>query len=288
MDYNKLKIFFRLLRVKQYTKNLMLFIPIVFAREVFNKALFLNTSLVFIGFCLIASSTYILNDIIDAPKDRLHPKKKNRPIAKGDISIKLASFIGISLFIIGSILVIRVSMLAFAMSMVYVLNSFVYSFYFKKKQLFDVFFIAFGFLIRIYIGAFAAYVDVSPYLFLDMFFISLYLGFGKRRYELFTMEEKSEDFKEVLKYYSVYYLDQLMVISATLGLGIYTMYTLSIPSKIFFYSVIIATFGIFRYYHITHNLKSGEPSEELLNDKLILLSAIALVLYDGVILYFHF
>ncbi|MGC9144340.1 UbiA prenyltransferase family protein [Hydrogenobaculum sp.] len=288
MDYNKLKIFLRLLRVKQYTKNLMLFIPIVFAREIFHTKPFFHTALAFLGFCLITSSTYILNDIIDAPKDRLHPKKKNRPIAKGDISIKTASVVGIFLFVVGSMLVIKASILAFGMSMVYVLNSFVYSFYFKKKQLFDVFFIAFGFLIRIYIGAFASSVDVSPYLFLDMFFISLYLGFGKRRYELFTMEEKSQDFKEVLKYYSVYYLDQLMVISATLSLGIYAMYTLSVPSKIFFYSVIIATFGIFRYYHITHNLKSGEPSEELLNDKLILLSAVLLVLYDGVILYFHF
>ncbi len=288
MDYNKLKIFLRLLRVKQYTKNLMLFIPIVFAREIFHTKPFFHTALAFLGFCLITSSTYILNDIIDAPKDRLHPKKRNRPIAKGDISIKTASMVGIFLFVVGSILVIKASILAFGMSMVYVLNSFVYSFYFKKKQLFDVFFIAFGFLIRIYIGAFASSVDVSPYLFLDMFFISLYLGFGKRRYELFTMEEKSQDFKEVLKYYSVYYLDQLMVISATLSLGIYAMYTLSVPSKIFFYSVIIATFGIFRYYHITHNLKSGEPSEELLNDKLILLSASLLVLYDGVILYFHF
>ncbi|HEK24923.1 MAG TPA: prenyltransferase, partial [Hydrogenobaculum sp.] len=281
MDYNKLKIFLRLLRVKQYTKNLMLFIPIVFAREIFHTKPFFHTALAFLGFCLITSSTYILNDIIDAPKDRLHPKKKNRPIAKGDISIKTASVVGIFLFVVGSMLVIKASILAFGMSMVYVLNSFVYSFYFKKKQLFDVFFIAFGFLIRIYIGAFASSVDVSPYLFLDMFFISLYLGFGKRRYELFTMEEKSQDFKEVLKYYSVYYLDQLMVISATLSLGIYAMYTLSVPSKIFFYSVIIATFGIFRYYHITHNLKSGEPSEELLNDKLILLSAVLLVLYDG-------
>ncbi|MGC8588832.1 MAG: UbiA prenyltransferase family protein [Hydrogenobaculum sp.] len=288
MDYNKLKIFLRLLRVKQYTKNLMLFIPIVFAREIFHTKPFFHTALAFLGFCLITSSTYILNDIIDAPKDRLHPKKKNRPIAKGDISIKTASVVGIFLFVVGSMLVIKASILAFGMSMVYVLNSFVYSFYFKKKQLFDVFFIAFGFLIRVYIGAFASSVDVSPYLFLDMFFISLYLGFGKRRYELFTMEEKSQDFKEVLKYYSVYYLDQLMVISATLSLGIYAMYTLSVPSKIFFYSVIIATFGIFRYYHITHNLKSGEPSEELLNDKLILLSAVLLVLYDGVILYFHF
>ncbi|GAB6077840.1 UbiA prenyltransferase family protein [Hydrogenobaculum acidophilum] len=288
MDYNKLKIFFRLLRAKQYTKNLMLFIPIVFAREIFHTKPLLHTTLAFLGFCLITSSTYILNDIIDAPKDRLHPKKKNRPIAKGDISINAASMVGVFLFVVGAMLVIKASILAFGMSMLYVLNSFVYSFYFKKKQLFDVFFIAFGFLIRIYIGAFAASVDVSPYLFLDMFFISLYLGFGKRRYELFTMEEKSQDFKEVLKYYSVYYLDQLMVISATLGLGIYTMYTLSIPSKVFFYSVIIATFGIFRYYHITHNLKSGEPSEELLNDKLILLSATLLVLYDGVILYFHF
>ncbi|MGC8677012.1 MAG: UbiA prenyltransferase family protein [Hydrogenobaculum sp.] len=288
MDYNKLKIFLRLLRVKQYTKNLMLFIPIVFARDIFHTKPFFHTALAFLGFCLITSSTYILNDIIDAPKDRLHPKKKNRPIAKGDISIKTASVVGIFLFVVGSMLVIKASILAFGMSMVYVLNSFVYSFYFKKKQLFDVFFIAFGFLIRIYIGAFASSVDVSPYLFLDMFFISLYLGFGKRRYELFTMEEKSQDFKEVLKYYSVYYLDQLMVISATLSLGIYAMYTLSVPSKIFFYSVIIATFGIFRYYHITHNLKSGEPSEELLNDKIILLSAVLLVLYDGVILYFHF
>ncbi len=265
----------------------MIFIPIIFAKEVFNINMLRNTFLAFVGFCLIASFTYIINDIIDAPKDRLHPKKKNRPIAKGDISIKMAVFIAILVFLIGAFLLILSNIFAFLMSIVYVLNSLSYSFYFKKKQIFDVFFIAFGFLIRVYVGAFASSVEVSPYLFLVMFFISLYLGFGKRRYELLVMEEKSIDFKEVLKHYSVYYLDQLMVISATLSLGLYTMYTLSIKSKIFFYSVAIATFGIFRYYHITHNLKSGEPSEELLNDKLILLSAISLVLFDGMILYFH-
>ncbi len=284
MDFD-LKTFLRLLRVKQYTKNFMLFIPIIFAKEFLNVSILSKTILTFLGFCLIASSTYIVNDIIDAPKDKLHPKKKNRPIVSGKISMKTAIFFGVIIFFIGSILISISNIYAYIMSLAYVANSLSYSFYFKKKQLFDVFFIAFGFLIRVYVGAFASGVDVSPYLFLDMFFISLYLGFGKRRYELLLLENASIDFKEVLKHYSVYYLDQLMVISATLSLGIYTMYTLSIPSKIFFYSTVIATFGIFRYYHITHNLKSGEPSEELLNDKLILLSALSLVLYDGLILY---
>lgn len=284
MDF---KTIFKLLRVKQYTKNFMLFIPIIFAKEVFDVKILGNTCLAFVGFCLISSFTYIINDILDAPKDRLHPKKKNRPIARGDISIKLAIFISIAIFFIGSVLLVLSGIFVFLTSMIYILNSLSYSFYFKKKQIFDVFFISFGFLIRIYVGASASVVDVSPYLFLVMFFVSLYLGFGKRRYELLIMEENSIDFKEVLKHYSVYYLDQLMVISATLALGLYTIYTLSIQSKIFFYSVIIATFGIFRYYHITHNLKSGEPSEELLNDKLILLSSVILVLFDGIVLYFH-
>lgn len=278
----------RLIRVKQYTKNFILFLPFIFSGSFTDKTLFLKEGLAFMGFCFLSSSVYIINDIVDIEKDRLDPKKRNRPLAGKKISIKFALFLFFVLFSLSFLILFLVNILTLIGGILYFLNNILYSFYLKKKQLFDVFSIAFGFVIRVYVGAFAINVEVSQLLFLQMVFLSLYLGFGKRRYELLKLEDKAIDFKEVLRYYSVYYLDQLMLISASLSLVIYILYTLSFHNPYLVYSTIIATFGIFRYYHITHNLKQGEPSEELLNDKQILFSAVLLVIYDTVLIFKDF
>ncbi len=283
--FDLVKSILKLIRVKQYTKNFILFLPFIFSGSFMDKTLFLKESLAFIGFCFLSSSVYIINDIVDIEKDRLDPRKRTRPLASNKISIKFALFLFAILFSLSFLILFLVNIFTLIGGVLYFLNNVLYSFYLKKKQLFDVFSIAFGFVIRVYTGAFAINVEVSQLLFLEMVFLSLYLGFGKRRYELLKLEDKAIDFKEVLQYYSVYYLDQLMLISASLSLFIYILYTLSFHNSYLVYSTIIATFGVFRYYHITHNLKQGEPSEELLNDKQILISAILLVIYDAVLIF---
>lgn len=266
----------QLLRVKQYVKNILLFVPLVFSQEdlggIYNKIP--PTLLAFMSFSLASSFVYVINDIIDAKRDKLHPTKKNRPIASGRIDKKTAIKIALSVVFISLWLGIPLGYWFLLTLLAYIVNGFLYSLLFKNYQLFDAFSISFSYLLRIYAGAFAINVPVSGYLFLVIFFLSLFLAFGKRRYEILLLDEKVGEFKRVLKDYSVYYLDQLMVISATLTLTVYTLYIAQSPNKLLRYTIPIVVFGIFRYYHITHNLEKGEPSEDLLQDRYILFSGL--------------
>jgi len=266
-----LKMWFKLLRVKQYVKNFLLFVPLVFGKPVEEWIfLFPKVLLAFILFSLASSSIYIINDIKDREKDRLHPVKSKRPIASGKIGVNTALAIAIILLIV-SVLGAWFLNKTFAITLVlYLVNNLLYSFVLKSYQLLDVFSIAFGFVLRVYAGAAVINVPVSTYLFLTIFFLALFLGFGKRRYEILTLKADKERHRASLRDYTVYYLDQLMTISATLALVVYTIYVVEHTNKIMVFTVPVVVFGLFRYYHITHNLRRGEPSDDLLSDPGIL------------------
>jgi len=269
-----------LLRVKQYIKNLLVFVPLVFSQKdflgIYENSF--NALLAFLSFCALSSAIYIINDLVDYQKDRIHPVKSKRPLASGRVNRFTAILILISLLTINLPIFCYLGLYFSLVSTAYLANGILYTYIFKNLQLFDVFSISFGYIMRIYAGAYAIGVPVSGYLFLTIFFLSLFLAFGKRRYELLYLGEKSKDFKTVLKHYSVYYLDQLMVISATLTLVVYTIYVAQKGDIYLRFTIPVVVFGIFRYYHITHNLEKGEPSDDLLQDKMILLSAGAYII----------
>ncbi|MEO0164310.1 MAG: UbiA prenyltransferase family protein [candidate division WOR-3 bacterium] len=266
----------QLLRVKHYVKNILVFVPLIFSQKDI-PGIYQNlppTLLAFLSLSLASSFVYVINDLLDAERDKLHPTKRNRPIASGRIGKKTAIIIAISLVILSFLFGVPLGYWFLATLLAYTINGFLYSLFFKNYQLFDAFSLSFAYLLRVYAGAYAINVPVSGYLFLVIFFLSLFLAFGKRRYEIILLGERLEEFKRVLKDYSVYYLDQLMVISATLTLMVYTLYVAQSPNKLLRYTIPIVVFGIFRYYHITHNLERGEPSEDLLQDRYIMLSGL--------------
>ncbi len=269
-----------LLRVKQYVKNLLVFVPLVFSQKnllgIYENSF--NEFLAFLSFCALSSAVYIINDLRDYQKDKIHPIKSKRPLASGKISRFVAILILITLLAINLPIFYHLGLYFFIVSIAYLANGILYTYIFKNLQLFDVFSISFGYIMRIYAGAYAIDVPVSGYLFLTVFFLSLFLAFGKRRYELLYLGERSKDFKKVLGDYSVYYLDQLMVISATLTLVVYTIYVAQKGDIYLRFTIPVVVFGIFRYYHITHNLEKGEPSDDLLQDGIILLSAGAYII----------
>ncbi len=272
-----------LLRPHQWVKNLLVLIPLVFGHPPGRWGKFLlPVTFAFLAFCLIASSVYILNDVADRNVDRLHPVKSRRPIARGAIPVERAILLAAFFLVAGMAFSEAVSGALLVVGLLYFVNNLLYTFLLRDIPLLDVFSVAAGFLLRVYGGAVAVSVPVSVYLFLTVFFLALFFALGKRRHELLLLSGEASRHRKALRMYTVYYLDQLMLISATLALVVYTLYTIQHAHPGMVYTVPIAVFGIFRYYHLTHNLNRGEPSDDLLADPWILAAG---AVYGGVALW---
>lgn len=285
---------FHLLRPQQWIKNALVFTPWVFAAR--TPADLLNglipVVVTFAAFSLTASAVYAINDVIDADRDRLHPLKRHRPVASGVVAPATALALAAACAAMGLTLSGLASWEVTAYLVGYLVNNYVYSIWLKHVQLLDVFSLSLGFLLRVYAGAAAVDAPVSAYLFLTVLFLTLYLGLGKRRFELRLAKTDRDGGQPVspsgpdapstvplqpnnhrYNMYSIYYLDQLMLLTATMTLVLYTMYTLIEAAPGLVPTVPVVSFGIFRYYHLTHNLDRGEPSDDLVGDRWILTSS---------------
>ncbi|MGQ9863977.1 MAG: UbiA prenyltransferase family protein [Bacteroidia bacterium] len=271
-----LRAYIKLLRPAHYTKNLLIFVPMVFARQWDSVV---GYGIGFVSFCFLSSAIYVLNDIWDREADRKHPYKKYRPIAAGVIAPTEATGVAMGLLLASAAAGLYVGKHFWLFQAAYILNNLLYSWKLKHVQLLDVFSIAAGFVIRVFAGGAIASVPISAYLYLTVLFLSLYFALGKRRYELQITEGATT--RKVLHSYSVYYLDQLMVIAATLTLGVYAHYVIQSELSHLVWTVPVVVFGIFRYYHLTHNMGQGEPTRELLNDPYILGAGLV---YVGIVL----
>ena len=172
--------YLRLIRVKQYIKNIFFFLPLIFGGELFNGSLFIKTAAGAFLFSLASSAIYIINDIKDINEDKLHPKKCKRPIASGQINIKSGYFISILLFLVSTTGSFLLNKLFFLLLVFYLLLNFLYSFKFKHLPIIDVSVISTGFMIRVLSGAVLSGINPSVYLILMTFLISLFIAFAKR------------------------------------------------------------------------------------------------------------
>ena len=260
--------FLKLLRVHQWTKNLFVFVGVFFA-ELFLTSILIDAIFVFVSFCLASSIVYIMNDIKDVESDRQHPKKKHRPIASGAITEKQA--IGVlALLIVG----ITLSFLIIPLHAIFIIVSYIafnmaYTQLLKHIVLLDVFSIAFSFMLRVFAGTYGIGVPASSWLLITIIALALFLSLAKRYNEISLVGKKH---RKVLGMYSPEYLNNLVMISATLSIAFYSLYTISINKNIFHIATIpLVMYGFFRYLHITHIQKGGgDPSEELYKDKHIL------------------
>jgi len=194
-----LKTLTSLLRVKQYYKNTIIFLAIIFSGNILNINLLTTTIIGFISLCLVSSTNYIINDIIDIKKDKQHPEKKNRPIAAGKISPLKAFVIAIILFIISITLATILSInFLFAILTLFILTT-LYTFIFKKLQFLDISFIAANFTLRAIAGALLISVWISPFLILCPVFLSLFLSAGKRYSDMLLLKKKTHYTKNTLK-----------------------------------------------------------------------------------------
>lgn len=276
---NNIKVFLNLIRVKHYVKNFLIFFPLIFLKSLFTPS-FYNVLFGFISFSFMASVVYIINDIKDVKRDRTHPIKKNRPIASGKISIKSALIIAIILYILSLLFsfLANNSMFVFILLMAYLLLNILYTFKLKDVTILDVLLLVVFYVIRIYYGAVIIDVTVSSYLYLTIMSAAFYLSLGKRRCEL----EYSSESRKVLKIYTREYLSRFMDISLTLFLVFYSFWAMSLNEKYIIISMMIVFVIFMKYSMIMEKSKSGDPTEILFKDKVLML---LVTLYTAYIIY---
>lgn len=282
-----MKKYFVLMRVHQYIKNFLIFFPIFFSLNLLNWGKLEIVLISFLSFCLMCSSVYIINDIIDVEKDKLHPVKKNRPIASGIISLSRAKQLAVLLFLVSIILLyvvdgVKVTMLYLLM---YFILNIAYSFKLKNIPILDIAILSFGFVIRLLFGAAIIGVSVSNWLYLTILSISFYLVLGKRRNELRNQGGKS---RKVLLKYSFEFLDKNMYFCLTLGVIFYCLWCIdpfiikNYPKLV--YSIPIILLICLRYNFNIESSSFGDPVDVVLKDKVLL----TMILIYGIIIFILF
>lgn len=276
------------MRPFHWVKNLLIFVPLFFNGRILSISKVWLLIVAFLAFSFIASSVYILNDVKDADKDRLHPKKRFRPIASGKVSKKQAVIFWIFLFTISILLmglignIVGSYLVSFILPLIYLLMNLLYSNGLKNIPLVDVSIIAAGFVIRLYYGALVCGVTVSDVLLLTVISASFFLGFGKRRNEL----KKGTSTRKVLQAYNIYFLDKIMYVFISLTLVFYSFWTI-LKGRNLVYTVPLAMLIVADYCLIIESDSSdGDPAEVLKNSKslMCLLGVFILSMFVG--LYF--
>lgn len=282
----------KLCRVKHYIKNFLVLLPLVFSKNFFDGKQFASAVIGMFAFCLCCSAVYIINDIKDAEKDRKHPVKKDRPIASGKISIRMASILIVCLILLSLTCMFGIYKLydrnvsfAIVYLLLYLLINIAYSFGLKNKPIMDITVLALGFLLRVMFGGAVIEVEISSWLYLTILSISFYLGLGKRRNEL--MKYDGKETRSVLKYYSKDFLDKNMYVCMTLTIVFYALWSMSYASNLILWSIPIVMLIAMKYSLNIENVTSeGDPVEVILKDKFILFMGIVYILYIFSVIYF--
>ena len=274
-----LKALLKTMRPRQWTKNAFVFASLVFDVKLFHPTDFLRTLAGFGLFCIISSTVYIFNDILDLEADRQHPVKRNRPIASGKLPVPVAITAGILLalttLVAGYLLAWQFALVL----LVYLTLMLFYSKWLKHIPILDVMVLAAGFVLRVHAGTTLIIVErFSPWLYVIMTLLALYLGFGKRRAELSLVAEntgthpQNESFRKVLDGYTIPLLDQFITIVSGTTIVAYSLYTFFRPdapsNHTLMLTIPFVVYAVFRYlYLIQVRHIGGEPEEILLTDR---------------------
>ena len=289
---------FQLYRPTQWVKNTFVFIPIFFSGQLLsNSHALLITLLVFFAFSFAASAIYCFNDIYDVEHDRLHPKKKKRPVASGKVSIPVAYF-AMLIALVASITIncwiylITDLWVSMFIIMFYFLMNIAYCIKLKHMPIVDVFVIAVGFVLRVIVGGGASGIAMSHWLILMTFLLALFLAFAKRRDDVIMYESTGYKARPNINRYSLVFMDQAIGIVASVTMVCYIMYTVSdevvarLGTNNFYLSSVFVLAGLIRYLQITIvDKRSGSPTKVLLSDKFIHTCLVGWILCFIVILY---
>ncbi len=280
------------MRPKQWVKNFFIFAPLVFSENLFETELVLRSLLAFAIFCLLSGCVYILNDIMDLEKDRLHPLKRFRPLASGQIGVTKARAFAVFLFVVSFIFSFYLDETFCIIASIYFLLNILYSFYLKNVVIVDVFIVASGFFLRVLGGAEVINVSVSSWLLICTILLALFLAFSKRRHEIVILDQEAVQHRKILAEYSPYFLDQMISVATASTVVSYTLYTLSeetvtkFETRGLILTVPFVLYGIFRYYYLIHQKKvGGNPTAVLLTDRPLMINTILWIVTAGIIIY---
>lgn len=282
------------MRPAQWIKNLSLFAAAMLNGQLFNPELLSKSIFGFVAFCLLSSSSYLINDLVDVDKDKLHPVKKNRPLARGDISPSITLQLSAFLLLIGLFISFFINFGFFIIALVFISLQYSYSFFLKKKAIMDIMGIAVSFIIRAYAGEIATGYHLPIWIMLTVIFLSLFIASGKRRSELFNTGTKT---RSALKGYGKSLLNFYTTMFGVCTLIAYAMFTFfaeplrfdglihsflsqnfpnALDRKWFMITLVPVIFGIMRYGQIIFEMQQGERPERVIATDIPLLTSVVL------------
>lgn len=269
-----------MLRPKQWLKNFFVFLPIFFSGELLTLPLLRETFYSFFAFCLMASAVYCINDIVDVEEDRRHIRKRNRPVASGKISARFAFFISFVL-VIASFLVISIFssvnvLVQMAVLLTYLILNVLYCFWLKKISVLDVMIIAVGFVLRLFMGGGAGDVELTSWIVIMTYLLTLFMAIAKRRDDLIIFKRSGINVRKNTTHYNLEFVNQMLCLLAAVTIVCYIMYTVSdevivrFNSKHLYLTTFFVLGGISRYLQLSIvEQKTGSPTEVLIRDRFV-------------------
>lgn len=276
---------FRLIRPEQYVKNLFIFTPIFFAAKITQWSLLFDVFIVFIAFSLVASSVYVLNDLMDIEDDKNHPIKKYRPLASGMIKKHHAILCMLLLFIFGGTLMGIHAIHTIPFLLGYVVLNIAYSVYLKHVAILDVSSIAIGFVLRLFIGSTVTNIELSIWMIIMTFLLSLFMALAKRRDDVIIYLDTGKKMRKAMQGYNLQMLDISMAIMASVVIVSYILYTISSElmlkthGEYLYLTTFFVIMGVMRYLQISFVFQdSGSPTKIILKDSFMQLNIVCWIL----------
>ena len=285
---NTLKLLIVSIRPKQWYKNILLFVGIVFSANLLNASMWVTAMMAFAYFCMLSAGEYLLNDILDRERDKMHPIKAQRPIASGQLNVKFAFIFAVLLIVLallGAYWTINVKF--FAISALFAVLISLYSVVLKHILIVDILAISAGFVIRAIAGALAIDVPVSSWLVICAFLLALFLALEKRWGEIAILSENAGAHRSNLSEYSPKMLEQLVGIATAALIVSYLLYTFEAANRLMLFTAPFAVYGLFRYLYLVHYKGADAEPEAVFRDKAMLvdvglwgLAVISIILYE--------
>ncbi len=266
--------YLRILRPRQWIKNIFIFAGLVFSRHFYYPQSIRLSTYAFIIFCLLSGGGYIINDILDYEEDRVHPEKSKRPISAGRITKPIAGLWALVLLTISLVWAFKINGSFFFTCLLYLFFSVSYSLYIKRVVILDVLFVSIGYVLRAIAGAVVIGVEISSWLFLCTLLLALFLVVSKRRTEIILLGKEATKHRKILSQYSVELLNQMIAIVTSACVVSYCLYTLSpqtiekFGTKNLILTIPFVIYGIFRYLYVTfQKLQSDIPEKAIIGDR---------------------
>ena len=287
-----MKLLFFALRPKQWVKNLFIFLPLLFGGKAFDRESSIQALAAAIIFSVMASSVYLINDVLDKTKDKLHRTKKLRPVASGRVSLSSA-------LVTAGLLNGTALWAGFCLNrgfgvllLGYFALNLVYTFYLKTMLIIDIFCLSVFYFLRVQAGALVAEVELSHWIIMMTMVLAMFLGFNKRRGEIAVLQRNASAHRPVLADYNLYFIDQMIGVLTASIIVFYTLYTvdagtiLNVGSTNLIFSIPFVYYGIFRYFFLVHRRRKGEdPTAVILSDRPLQACILAWACVCAVVLY---